>query len=308
MYFGEISNFGDSVKIVKEVEISVVDYARGAKVSPQDLQDSDFTLTVDRAKAWAFKVDDIETSQSHINWESMARDRAAYELADNFDQDILGYMSGYELVNGVWTARTTAVGTVAVSTADSDELLAANKLTKSAFSSSGTGTNSIPVGVQGTYDVTPLQVLNRFSRLLDQNNVPKADRWVIVDPVFMELLSDENSKLVSNDYAANQNAGGILRNGRVGTGMIRGFEVYESNNLPTFGTGADTVSTAGSSSNYGIVMAGHKSGTATAEQLAKTEKIRSSDTFGDIVRGMHLYGRKILRPEVLLRAAWNVSR
>lgn len=309
-YFGEIANFGDSVKIIKEPEITIVDYARGTKLTPQDLLDSDFTLTVDRAKAWIFKVDDIEESQSHVNWESMARDRAAYQLADNFDKDILGYASGYEYstVTGLWTARTTAVGTKAESTADSDELLAIHKMTRNQFTSSGTGTHSIPVGVQGTYDATPLQLLNRMSRLLDEQNVDQEDRWVVVDPIFLELLSDENSKLVNNDYSANQDAGGQLRNGKIAAGKIRGFTVYKSNNLPLGGTGAGTISTTGSATDWGVIVAGHKGSVATAEQMAKTEKMRAVDFFGDVVRGMHLYGRKILRPQGLIRAKWNVSR
>ena len=49
-------------------------------------------------------------------------------------------------------------------------------------------------------------------------------------------------------------------------------------------------------SNLGIVVAGHDSAVATAEQINKTETYRDPDSFADIVRGMHLYGRKILRP------------
>lgn len=310
-YFGEISAFGDSVKIIVEPEITVVPYARGAKITPQDLEDSDFTLTVDRANYFAFRVDDIETSQSHVNWEELASNRAAYKMAQAIDKDMLGYMSGYELATPeatTWSARTTAVGTKSRSTADSDELLSTHKLIKSTFSSSGTGTNSIPVGVQGTYDVTPLQLLNRFKRILDEENVPEDGRWLVVDPVFLELLSDENSKLVNNDYAGGSDAGDQLRNGQILRGKIRGFTVYESNNLPKVGTGPDVVATGGSSTNYGVLVAGHMGAVATAQQLTKTEKLRATDTFGDIVRGMHLYGRKILRPEGLVRAIWNVSR
>jgi len=310
-YFGEISAFGDSVKIIKEPEITVTSYARGARVVPQDLEDSDFTLTVDRANYFAFKVDDIETSQSHVNWEELASNRAAYKMAQAIDRDILGYLSGYELATPsgtTWTARTTAVGTAARTEADSDELLSDNKIVKSFFSSSGTGTYSVPVGVSGTYDVTPLGLLNRMKRLLDEQNVDEDNRWVVVDPVFIELLNDENSKLVNNDYAGGQDAGDQLRNGQILRGKIRGFTVYESNNLPFIGSGPDTITTSGSNTNYGIIVAGHMAAAATAQQLAKTEKIRSTDSFGDIIRGMHLFGRKILRPEGLVRAKWNVSR
>lgn len=305
-YFGEIANFGDSVKIIKEPEITIVDYARGTKLVPQDLEDSDFTLTVDRAKAWAFKVDDIETSQSHVNWEAMARDRAAYQLADAFDQDILGYMSGYEKnAAGTWVARTTAVGTKAVSTADSDELLADNKLTKDEFSTVGTGTFSIPMGVSGTYDATPLEVLARMSRLLDENNVPSEDRFIVVDPVFLELLLHENSKFINGDYNPGAD---VLPNGLVTSSKVRGFSLYKSNNLPYLGTGPGTFTTSGSATNLGVLVAGHKSAVATAEQMAKTQTHDLIDSFGKMVKGMHLYGRKILRPEALVRALYNASK
>ena len=51
---------GDSVKIIKGAEITVKEYARGANVQPQDLDDEDFTLTIDKANYFAFKIDDIE--------------------------------------------------------------------------------------------------------------------------------------------------------------------------------------------------------------------------------------------------------
>ena len=308
-YFGEISSFGDSVKIIVEPEITVTPYSRGAKITPQDLEDSDFTLTVDRANYFAFRVDDIETSQSHVNWESLASNRAAYKMAQAIDRDILGYLSGFELANpesAVWTARTTTVGTLARASADADELLPAHKLTKNAFSTSGTGTNSIPVGVSGTYDITPLGLLNRFKRLLDEQNVPEEDRWCVVDPVFIELLNDEDSKLVNRDYDSRGDE--QLRNGQVLRGKIRGFTMYESNNLPLIGSGPSVLSTAGSSTNYGVVVAGHHGATATAQQLTKTERLRATDTFGDVVRGMHLYGRKVLRSEALVRSIWNPSK
>ncbi len=57
-------------------------------------------------------------------------------------------------------------------------------------------------------------------------------------------------------------------------------------------------------SNYGVIVAGHSSSVATAEQINKTETYRDPDSFADIVRGMHLYGRKILRPEGLVNAKY----
>lgn len=306
-YFGEIASMGDSVKIIKEPEITIVPYARGAKIVPQDLLDSDFTLVIDQANYFAFKMDDIEEAHSHVNFEALATDRAAYKLADWYDIEVLAYMSGYDVNRDtkVYTARTSAPGTKAWADADADELLPEHKLTKSSFSSSGTGTNSIPLGVKGTKDATPLELLSRMARLLDEQNVDKDGRYVIVDPVFMELLEDEDSKFMNRDYIE---VDGKLTNGLKTRTKIRGFDLYVSNNLPVFGTGPATISTAGSNANYGTVLAGHRSAVATAQNMSKTETIRAVDTFGDIFRGMHVYGRKILRPETLIRANWNLSK
>jgi hypothetical protein len=303
-YFGEIKSFGDSVKIIKEPEITVTAYARGTQLTPQDIEDSDFYLIVDRANSFIFRIDDIEKQQSHVNWMELASDRAAYNMSMVYDRDILGYMSGYEYneTTGLWAARTTAVGSKSESTADSDELLAIHKVARGSFG--GADTDSIAIGVSGTYDATPLQLLNRFNRLLDVQNVPKEGRYVVIDPIFTEKLMDENSKFINNDYNPGADQ---LTNGKLIEGKIRGFKVYESNNLPVVGTGPGTVDTNGSSANYGVILAGWEGAAATAQQLEKTEHFRDPNSFGDIVRGMHLYGRKILKPQGLLRAWWNVN-
>src|SRR6056300_1078607 len=119
-YFGEIANMGDSVKIIKEPEITVKEYGRGTQITPQDLDDEDFSLTIDKANYFAFKVDDIEEAHSHVNFQSLASDRAAYRLADQMDQDVLGYLSGFSqaaLHANASTVNTTVNGSKAVSTA-----------------------------------------------------------------------------------------------------------------------------------------------------------------------------------------------
>ena len=95
-YFGEIASQGDTVKIIKEPEISVSEYARGTNVTAQDLEDEDFNLVIDKANYFAFKMDDIEEAHSHVNFMDLATSRAAYRLADNHDQEVLAYMSGYK--------------------------------------------------------------------------------------------------------------------------------------------------------------------------------------------------------------------
>tara|TARA_X000001388_G_scaffold74803_1_gene68431 strand:- start:362 stop:1429 length:1068 start_codon:yes stop_codon:yes gene_type:complete len=312
-YFGEIANMGDSVKIIKEPEVSVQAYNRGTQITAQDLDDEDFTLVVDQANYYAFKIDDIEEAHSHINFMSLASDRAAYRLKDQYDQDVLGYLAGYEQSakhGAPNTARSTSPGTKAVSTAGSDELLSSMKLTKEDFgniNSPGTG-NSIPLAprlpgqtAQSTSTASPLQVIARMSRLLDQQFVDTGDRWMVVDPVFLEVLKDEDSRLLNSDFG-----GSGLQNGLI-VNSLHGFKVYVSNNLPQIGTGSSTTGSSNQSSNFGVLVAGHGSAVATAQQVSKTESYRDPDSFADIVRGMHLYGRKILRPEAIVTANFNVA-
>ena len=314
-YFGEIANAGDSVRIIKEPEISVLAYTRGTAIATQDLTDVDFTLTVDKSNYFAFKLDDIEEQQTHINWLTMASNRAAYRLADQYDQEILGYLSGYKqaaLHANAGTVNNVVSGTIADAAAGTDELLAANKLKKVSFTNITTTSaadHSIPLAARmagataaATATATPLQVIARMARLMDQNNVDKQGRWLVVDSVFQEVLADEDSRLLNMDWGQS----GGLRNGLM-LDNLHGFRVYVSNNLPSVGTGAATAGSANQNTNYGVIVSGHDSSVATAQQINKTETYRDPDSFADIVRGMHLYGRKILRPEALVVAKYNVA-
>jgi hypothetical protein len=307
-YYGEIANMGDQVKIIKEPEISVKAYARGQVIQPQDLDDEEFALKVDKANYFAFKVDDIEEAHSHVNFQSLATDRAAYRLADQFDQDVLGYLSGWtqSVLHGTPdTVNTSTSGSVAVSTAGTDELLSSMKLDASDFNS-GSASNSIVVKPRTgadtlnttTANATPMQIIARMSRKLDQQNVDTSGRWLVLDPVFCELLKDEDSRLLQADWG-----GSGLRNGLV-VNNIHGFKVYMSNNLPQKGSGPTSTTSTGST-HFGVIVAGHSSAVASAQQINKTESYRDPDSFGDIVRGMHLYGRKVLRPEALVNAIWT---
>jgi hypothetical protein len=308
-YFGEIAQMGDSVKIIKEPEITVKAYERGTTITPQDLDDEDFSLTIDKANYFAFKVDDIEEAHSHVNFQSLASDRAAYRLADQFDQDVLGYLSGYKqsaLHGTADTVNDVVNGTNAVGSA-TDELLASMKLDASDFNSGSagdaiailprTGAGAAPTDAG---DANPLQVIARMSRLLDQQNVDTQGRWLVLDPVFMEVLKDEDSRLFDADFGGSGLQNGVVSNN------IHGFTVYSSNNLPAVGTGPSFTG-ANSSTNFGVIVAGHSSAVATAEQINKTETYRDPDSFADIVRGMHLYGRKILRPEALVNAKYHLA-
>jgi len=314
-YFGEIAAQGDTVKIIKEPEISVSSYARGTQISAQDLDDEDFSLVIDKANYFAFKMDDIEEAHSHVNFMDLATNRAAYRLADQHDQEVLGYLSGYKqsaLHTDADTVNDQVNGSKAVVTAGSDELLTSMKLRKDSFgniTTSSAADHSIPIAARlpgatalPTATASPAMVVARMARLLDQQQVDKQGRWLVVDPVFMEIMADEDSRLLNADYGES----GALRNGLV-LNNLHGFRVYSSSNLPSVGTGSGTTGSANQNTNYGVIVAGHDSAVATAEQINKTETYRDPDSFADIVRGMHLYGRKILRPEAIVTAKYNAA-
>jgi hypothetical protein len=255
-YYGEIAEFGDTVRILKEPTMTVSSYARGTTVLPQDILDEDFTLTVDKANYFAFKIDDIEQKQTHVNWMDMATSSAAYAIKDAYDVEVLDHMY--------------------------DQIATDHKF--------GTSGSSIDLGF-GAGEVSPLTVMNRLSRLLDEDNVPTDNRWFVAGPVFWEMMKDENSKLMDTEYMNDGDS--IVRNGRVTSGLIRGFKCYSSNNMPT-----DTNS---------VAMGGHMSSTATASQISKVEKIRSETSFSDVVRGLHMYGRKVLRPSAMVASVYAVD-
>ena len=179
-YFGEIANFGDSVKIIKEPEITVKAYERGTTITPQDLDDEDFTLTVDKANYFAFKVDDIEEAHSHVNFESLSSNRAAYRLSDQFDADVLGYLTGFKqaAISGNANVVNNIVnGTVAVATAGTDELLSSMKLTAADFNA-GNAANCVGLKPRASEAVptaagvaNPLTVIAGRARQLGLQNV-----------------------------------------------------------------------------------------------------------------------------------------
>lgn len=254
-YFGEITQYGDTVNIIKEPTITVADYNRGDTLVSTALTDEELTLTVDQAKAFQFQIDDLEKRFSHVNWQQLAADNAGYNLKDAYDVNVLA-------------AIAAATGTQTY------------------------GTTAAPIDTGHTSgEIDPLDVLARMARLLDDNNVPEENRWVVAQPAFYEELAKTSSKLMSVDY--NQGDGG-LRNGLVASGKLRGFMMYKSNNLPSWtGTG----SFSGISDKF--LIAGHMSAVASAHALTMVETVRSTTTFADIVRGLSVWGRKVLRPEAL---------
>ena len=314
-YFGDIANQGDTVRIQKEPDVTVNALQRHTGISVEKLDDSDFSLTIDKANYFAFKMDDIEEQFANVDFTSLAADRAAYKMADAMDADVLSYLSGHTAA-GAFIATSSGDaqhGTALNDAAVEGEYLSANHLDATDFgnltiSGSATAGDSVPLAPRlpgatalSATTVSPLTVLARMARKMDTQNVDARGRWVVLDPVFVEMLKDEDSRMLNGDFG-----GSGLQNGLV-LNNIHGFRVYVSNALPAKGTGAGTSGVTAQDANYGVIVAGQDDAVASAEQINKVENYRDPDSFADIVRGMHLYGRKILRPEALITARYNAA-
>jgi len=116
--------------------------------------------------------------------------------------------------------------------------------------------------------------------VLDEANCPESDRWLVIPAKFAGLIKQSDLK----DASITGDGQSPLRNGRLG--MIDRFTVYVSHNISL------------SSSEFSV-LAGHKMGITFASQMTNMETIRSETTFGDIIRGLQVYGFKVVKPEAL---------
>ena len=315
-YFGEIANQGAVVRIQKEPDVTVNALQRHTAISVEKLADEDFSLTIDKANYFAFKMDDIEDQFANVDYVSMAANRAAYKMADAMDADLLSYMSGYD-ASGALITSTSGDAQHATANNLNGESLKVNQLDATDFGSLGSADSastayatgdSVPLASRlpgatalSSDVVSPLTVIARMARTMDVANIDSRGRWLVVDPVFIEMLKDEDSRLLNADFGGAGLQNGLLVNN------LHGFRIYVSNNLPAAGTGAGTSGSLAQGTNYGVIIGGQEESVASAEQINKVENYRDPDSFADIVRGMHLYGRKILRPEALVSCIYNAA-
>ena len=247
-YEGEIRNYGDTVKINAVGDITVSNYAPNVtSITPEQLAASQTVLEIDKAKYFAFYIDDVDNAQTNPKLMNEAMRKAAWALADVSDQLIAGF-----------------------------------------YGSAGTTVGCTGIHADGT---EALPVLSDAARALDENNVPSQGRWVVVPPWFHQRLINAEVLLTDGSIVADAS----YRNGYVGKAY--GFDVYMSNNLTT------GISTVGNRSHYGL--AGVNRAMSFAEQIVKVEAYRPENSFADAVKGLHVYGAKVIDPNALVQV--NIS-
>lgn len=156
----------------------------------------------------------------------------------------------------------------------------------------GAITGATSIGSQTT--ITAANILTNIltmSKQLDELNIPEEGRFIVLSPEFISLLkqSELRQAYITGDATS------PLRNGQVG--MVDRFNVFQSNMLFTAASGTDN--------GYTHVLAGHPKALSFASQFTNTETVRMESTFGDQVRGLKVYGSKVVTPNALCVGKWT---
>ncbi len=160
----------------------------------------------------------------------------------------------------------------------------------SVLSSVVTGATTIGAQTSITASNILTSILDQ-AKELDELNIPEEGRFIVLSPEFVSLLKQSELRqayLTGDDTSP-------LRNGKVG--VVDRFTVYQSNMLYTPGSGTDA--------GYTHVLAGHPKAISFASQFTNTETVRMDSTFGDQVRGLKVYGSKVVTPDALVVGKWT---
>jgi len=266
-YEGEIRNQGDTVNIRTQPNITIRDYVKGQNLVVENPDKPKLQLVIDKGEYFACVEDDVDRVQSDVKLMDMWSKDASEQMKIKIDQRVLSDM----LTDVASTNRGATAGEQS-----------------SAFN---LGTAGAPLtvtkdGSGGTVSVTDLVV--DMGTVLDEANCPEGDRYMVIPARMAGLI--KKSELKDASLAGDSQS--VVRNGRLG--MIDRFTLYVSHNLDV---------TSGNTS----IIAGHKMGFTFASQMTEMETIRSETTFGNIIRGLQVYGYKVVKPEAISTAVVNFA-
>jgi hypothetical protein len=261
-----VSGPGTTVHITQFGDPEVSNYAPSETIAYQELDDAGQELLIDQRKYFAFTIDDVDKRQAAGDMQSYLEDRAAYKLADVADQFVAGLY-----INVAYANILTNDGT--------STLTAGSEIAPNIYGGSNTNPADFYLKV-----VLPLKVK------LDEAYVPKKGRYLVVPP-WAEALLEQTQAFVAVATPAQQE---VFREGLIG--RVSGFDVYTSNNSIEFDTTSGAATSSGAGGGW-VVQAGHPMAITFAEQIVQTEALRLQTTFADAVRGLHVYGGRLVRPD-----------
>ena len=274
-YEGEIRNQGDRVHIRTKPTITIKPYLSGGNLAVERPASNIVDLTIDQGQYFNEILDDVMEIQSDINLMGIWSDDAAQQMKITIDTAVLlGILHQGDAANRGLTAGKISAN-INLGVTGTPIPLVANQANP-------------PVAGQ----VTVLQVILRMGQCLDEQNIPEQGRWVII-PAWAATMIKESE--LRQAYLTGD-AVTPLRNGKLG--MIDRFTLYVSNLLP-FGV------PAGLAAGEWVFYAGHAHGLTFASQISKVETLRSEFTFGTLLRGLQVYGYKVIDGKALCEAIVN---
>lgn len=280
-YEGELKNQGDTVRIRLAPSISIQDYTVGQTLAYEVPTPIFQDMQVNKGKYFGVQVNDVLAYQSDMDLMNMFTEDAAKQLKISIENEV--FFNSF-VTEGPATANEGATA---------GAISAAYNL----------GTDVAPIDQS-----TPENVLNtilRMATVLDEQNVPEDGRFLIISPFDRQLLMQ--SSIAQAYFTGDQSS--TIRTGKIG--MLDRFTVYVSNLLPRGAAGKALVAGLDATSGGATVtnakdrrtmIAGTKQAISFAMTVDKTEPLRNQTDFGDIVRGLAVYGRKVVKSEALVVA------
>lgn len=258
-YEGEIRNMGDTVNIRTQPNITIREYVKGQNLVVENPDKPKIQLVIDKGEYFSCVEDDVDKVQTDVNLMDMWSKDASEQMKIKIDQRVLTDM----LPDIAPLNRGATAGAKS-----------------GAFDLGTTGSPLVVTkdGAGGTVSVTELIV--DMGTVLDEANAPESDRFLVIPARMAGLIKKSELK----DASLTGDSTSVMRNGRLG--MIDRFTIYVSHNL--------NVVTGNTS-----IIAGHKMGFTFASQMTNMETLRAQSTFGDIIRGLQVYGYKVVKPEAL---------
>jgi hypothetical protein len=262
-YEGEIKNHGDRVKIRTKPTISIHHYLADGLLGLDRPTGGSVELYIGNGYYFSLVLDDVMERQSDLNLLSMWADDAAQQLKITIDTEVLlGIATSANSLNKGGTAGKVS-GNINL------------------------GTKAAPLSCVGrnpdTGQVEILDVLLRMGQCLDEQNIPEEGRWAVM-PIWagrMIKQSELRQAYLSGDKVSS------LRNGLLGE--VDRFTIYCSNLLPN-----NTTDSTDFGSGSWPIYAGHAHSLTFASQISKVETMRSEMVFGNILRGLQVYGYQVV--------------
>lgn len=266
-YEGEIRQMGDTVNIRTTPEITIKTYVKGQTLSVENPDKPKIQLVIDKGEYFACVEDDVDKVQSDITLMDTWSKDASERMKIKIDQRVLTDI----LPSIVAYNKGGSAGRI------SGNINLGSTGTPAALTKDG-ASSTIPV----------LDYIVDMGTVLDEANCPEGDRFIVIPAKMAGMIKKSDLK----DASLTGDGASVLRNGRLG--MIDRFTVYMSHNL------------AVSSGKYSII-AGHKMGFTFASQMTNMETLRSENTFGNIIRGLQVYGYQVVKPEALAQGVVTLA-